>query len=301
MRIAVAGATGYIGSNVARACLESGFEVRVLTRDAKRIPADLAGHVEPFVAEVTRPATLKGFCRSADVFFSSVGMYIINKLPSLWDVDYHGNMALLEEAQRAGVGTIAFVSVLRAPEMARMSAVAEARELVVQAIQKSGIPYLIYRPTGFFNDMSYFIRSIRERGMVFLPGDPNVRINPLDGRDFGDEVARVLTSDAPRNTIRPVGGPEILTRRQIAELAFAALGREPRIHGAPIELLQVGATVVRPFHSNFHAFLKFLEFSFTTPEMLGEPLGYRRLYDFLVARVERESGATRAAAVGGHR
>jgi NADPH-dependent 2,4-dienoyl-CoA reductase/sulfur reductase-like enzyme len=48
-RIVVAGATGYIGSNVARACANAGFAVRILTRDPTRIPSNLKDAVEPFV------------------------------------------------------------------------------------------------------------------------------------------------------------------------------------------------------------------------------------------------------------
>lgn len=158
-RIVVAGATGYIGGNVARACAGAGFNVRALTRELSRLPGDLTGAVEPFVGEVTRPETLRGLCDGADVLFSSIGMYIINRRPSLWEVDYQGNLALLAEARRAGVGTIVFVSVLHGPEMARLSEVAQAREAVVRAIQASGLRYLIFRPTGFFNDLLYFIRS----------------------------------------------------------------------------------------------------------------------------------------------
>jgi uncharacterized protein YbjT (DUF2867 family) len=116
---------------------------------------------------VTQPTTLRGLYDGADVLFSSIGMYIIHRKPSLWDVDYRGNLALLAEAQRAGVGTIVFVSVLHDPEMAKLSEVAIAREAVVQAIQASGMRYLVFRPTGFFNDMMHFLSAIRKRGVSY--------------------------------------------------------------------------------------------------------------------------------------
>lgn len=287
-RIVVAGATGYIGSNVARACAGAGLTVRALARDPSRIPGDLDGAVEPFVGEVTRPATLRGLCDGADVLFSSIGMNIIKRRPSLWDVDYQGNLALLAEARRAGVGTIVFVSVLHGREMARLSAVARAREAVVEAIRESGLRYLVFRPTGFFNDMLHVFGSIRARGVVYLPGDPNVRINPLHGLDFGEEVARALTANPPDSAIRDVGGPEVLTREAITRMAFEALGVPPKIRHLPLSTLRLVAAAVGPFNGNLRAFLKFLEFAFATPDMTGPPIGHRRLSDAMRERASRE-------------
>ncbi|NTU82762.1 MAG: NAD(P)H-binding protein [Chloroflexales bacterium] len=292
-RIVVAGATGYIGSNVARACASAGLRVRALTRDQSRLPGDLKGAVEPFVGEVTQPETLRGLCAGADVLFSSIGMYIINRRPSLWDVDHRGNLALLEEARRAGVGTVVFVSVLRGREMARLSEVAQAREAVVRAIQESGLRYLIFRPTGFFNDILHFIPSICERGVIYLPGDPHVRINPLHGLDFGEEVVRTLATGLPNNWIRSVGGPEVFTREEIARMAFQALGLPPKIRHLPLATLRIGATAIGPFNANFRAFLKFLEFACTTPDMTAPLIGHRRLYDAMVERAAHEQAARR--------
>lgn len=290
-RIVVAGATGYIGGNVARACVSAGLSVRALARDPGRLPADLASAIDPFVGEVTRPESLRGLCDGADVLFSSIGMYILNRRPSLWEVDYRGNLALLDEAQRAGVGTIVFVSVLHGPEMARLSAVAQAREAVVQAIQASGLRYLIFRPTGFFNDMLHALPRIRTSGVAYLVGDPNVRINPLHGLDFGEEVVRTLATGLPDTSIRSVGGPEVLTREEIARMSCQALGLPPKVRHLPVATLRLGAAVAGPFHGNFRAFLKFLEFAFTTPDMTGSPIGHRRLYDAMVECAAREPGA----------
>lgn len=287
-RIVVAGATGYIGGNVARACVSAGLSVRALARDRSRLPADLVGAIDPFVGEVTRPETLRGLCDGADVLFSSIGMYILNRRPSLWEVDYRGNLALLDEAQRAGVGTIVFVSVLHGREMARLSAVAQAREAVVQAIQASGLRYLIFRPTGFFNDMLHALPRIRKSGVSYLVGDPNVRINPLHGLDFGEEVVRTLATGLPNNRIRSVGGPEVFTREEIARMSCQALGLPPKVRHIPLATLRLAAAVAGPFHGNFRAFLKFLEFAVTTPDMTGSPIGHRRLYDAMVECAARE-------------
>jgi uncharacterized protein YbjT (DUF2867 family) len=56
--------------------------------------------------------------------------------------------------------------------------VADARERVAQAIKASGLRYTIFRPTGYFNDISYLFESAAKKGVVNLYGLPNMRINP---------------------------------------------------------------------------------------------------------------------------
>lgn len=299
IKIVIAGATGYVGGNVARACVSSGlFDVRVLTRDVKRIPHDLVGKVEPFVAEVTQPETLRGLCDGVDVIFSSIGMYIVNRKPSLWEVDYHGNLALLDEARRARVNTFAFVSVLRGPEMAAVSPVAEIREGVAAAIRASGLDYLIYQPTGFYNDIGYLLRSARQRGVLYVAGNPNVRINPLHGLDFGEEVARMIAAGNQRNALVPIGGPEIFTREEMARLAFKTLGLPPKIRYMPLKMVSLMADAARFVgHENAYTLFKFLEFAFSTPDMTGPCVGSRRLGDFFARLAREQSLALRPSLV----
>lgn len=129
--------------------------------------------------------------------------------------------------------------------------------------------------------------------MIYLPGDPQVRINPLHGLDFGEEVARTLATGLPNNWMRSVGGPEIFTREEIARMAFQVLGLPPKIRRLPMATLRLGAAASGPFNRNFRAFLKFLEFVFTTSDMTAPPIGHRRLYDAMVERAAGDQGARR--------
>lgn len=45
-----------------------------------------------------------------------------------------------------------------------------------------------------------------------------------------------------------VGGPEVVTRAEMAELAFAALDRPPRFRRVPNWLLGTAAVLLRPLH-----------------------------------------------------
>jgi uncharacterized protein YbjT (DUF2867 family) len=277
-RVLVAGATGYVGGGVARMLREQGFWVRGLSRDAERLkaPADVD---DVFVGQVTDAATIEGLCDGIDVVFSSIGIHSFSRKPSLWEVDYGANMNLVREAKRAGVKRFVFISVCRGPEMARVSAVAQARELVVQAIIDSGMDYTIYRPTGYFNDMGHLFHPLAKRGVAIMYGDKETQINPLHGEDFGEEVARAIAQDTG-NSVRTVGGPQVFRRREIAEMAFAALGWPVKIKIRPNWMVKLIALMIRPYNANLAALFRFLAFSFETEDMTGEKLGHRKLRDF---------------------
>lgn len=295
-RVLVAGATGYIGGSVARMLRANGFWVRGLSRDAVRLkaPADVD---DVFVGQVTDASTIEGLCDGIDVVFSSIGIHSFSRKPSLWEVDYGANMNLVREAQRAGVKRFVFISVCRGSEMARVSPIAEARELVVQAIIDSGMAYTIYRPTGYFNDMAHLFHPLAKRGVAIMYGRQDIRINPLHGEDFGEEVARAIAADTG-NSVRTVGGPKVFRRAEIAELAFAALGRPVKFKTRPVWIVKMIALILRPFNYNLFALFRFLAFSFEAEDMTGEPLGSRQLADYFAELALEYTGNTPGADTG---
>lgn len=300
IRVAVAGATGYVGGSVVEGLHTQGFWVRALTRDPTRLKNPQACD-EVFVGHATRAETLRGLCDDMDVIFSSIGIHSFARKPTLWEVDYDANINILNAARAAGVKHMIFISALRAPEMARTCPIGVARELVVNAIVGAGLRYTIYRPATFFNDMRNVFDAAARRGVYYQIGRPDVRMNPLHGLDLADEVARAIVDPAQWNVIRSIGGPEILTRRQIAELAFQALDRPVKVRHVPIWPLTTIAALARPFHYNLYALLKFLEFALQTEDMTGEPVGHRSVSAYFteLARAEQaRGGGTRPGRAG---
>jgi uncharacterized protein YbjT (DUF2867 family) len=147
--------------------------------------------------------------------------------------------------------------------------------------------YTIYRPTGFYNDMGYLFQGIARKGIARMYGDPEVRINPLHGLDFGEEVARAIDDPASVNTIKPVGGSQVFSRREMAEMAFESLGLPSRIQVRPAWIMTLIAYAIRPFNYNLFALFRFLVFSFVTPDMTGEPVGHRQLKDYFDELAEK--------------
>jgi uncharacterized protein YbjT (DUF2867 family) len=233
-RVLVAGATGYLGRYVAKELKSRGYFVRALARSPHRLDDTRDALDEIVRGEVTDPASLEGVCDGIDVVFSSVGI-TRQKGKATWkDVDYQGNKNLLAVAQRAGVQKFIYVSVFNGPNLRHLDIV-KAHEDFVDVLKASDLDYAVIRPTGFFSDMTEFY-NMAKRGRVYLFGRGDNRVNPIHGADLAVTCADAI--DGERQEI-DVGGPEVLTYREIAQLAL-------RVQGKPVKISSMPMFIVKP-------------------------------------------------------
>jgi uncharacterized protein YbjT (DUF2867 family) len=248
MKVLVAGATGYLGRFVVREFQRRGHWVRALARDPGRLAEPgpfLAPPVQDqiddlFVGQVTRPETLAGLCEGIDVVFSSVGLTRQKDGLTFHDVDYQGNKNILDRALEASVARFLYVSVYNAQLMEHL-AIVKAHEDFVRALQASGMPHTILRPTGYFSDIGEYFQMAKS-GRAYLIGDGRKHLNPIHGDDLANVCAEVLTGS---DVEVPAGGPVVYSQNEIAELAFSILGKPPRITHIPAGLASAAIGAMR--------------------------------------------------------
>lgn len=250
LRILVAGATGYLGRFVVAELAARGHEVRVLVRDPDRLgePGPAGAPVisnrvaSVHIGDVTQPDSLQGIGEGVDAVFSSVSAMSAARRGKTWDdVDRRGNLALLQEAERAGVRAFTYVSVFNAQALGGIPIV-DAHEAVAHALSASHLEATVVRPTGYFSDLGVMV-SLALRGVIpMLDGGSNL-INPIHGADLAILCADTLAR--PQGHV-DVGGPEVLSFRAIAELAFQATGRAPRFVDVPAWVPRLVMRLLRP-------------------------------------------------------
>ena len=223
-RILVAGATGYLGGYVVKELHKRGCYVRTLARSPQKLEPIRDEIDDCFTGEVTRPDTLNGVCEGMDVVFSSIGITRQKDGLTFRDVDYKGNINLLQEALKAGVKKFIYVSVFNGHRLHHLDIVA-AHEDFIGELKASGIDYVIVRPTGYYSDIEEILQMAC-KGKVWLVGTGENLVNPIHGADLAKVCADAI--EGSKQEIE-VGGPDIMSWNEIASLAFAVSGRSQRI------------------------------------------------------------------------
>jgi uncharacterized protein YbjT (DUF2867 family) len=260
---------------------EEGHWVRALVRRPEQAAA-LGEADEVFVGEVTDPSTLGDVAAGVELVCSTIGITRQRDGVGYEQVDFAGNLALLREAERAGAGRFLYVSVLHGPELRRTVALAAAKERFVDALRASSLPSTVVRPTGYFSDMESFFDMAR-RGVAFVFGDGRQRMNPISGTD----LARACVTAADGVEELEVGGPDVLTQKEIVELAFSALDKKPRVWHLPTPLITGSIGLMRhvtPQRINGPA--EFLA-AVMTRDMVAPPTGNEHLADHFATLAAR--------------
>ena len=281
-RVLVAGASGYIGRYAAQAFKQRGWFVRAFVQDSEKLkrpgpfgePA-LDGVVDEIVTgDATKPDTLHDIADGIDTVFSSMGLRSSKPGLTYHDVDFLGNINILQEAMRHDVHKFIYVSIFKAAEMIEMQIV-KAHEDFVQALKNSGIDYSILRPNAYFSDMTQF-QKMAASGVIIWPGDGSLTINPIHGEDMGEICVDAV---APGYQDIDIGGPDIFTYKELFTLAFTSINKQPRIIFIPFWIVQGFHTLIKPLNARIADMLAFA-IAVNTIDNAAPRYGKRHMKDF---------------------
>ncbi len=258
MKVVLAGAFGRLGSDILRALVRDGHDVLAVDMVLRELDG-IEGSYEKKQVDVTKPEQLAGLCEGADAVITTVGLTRTSAEVTNYDIDYRGNLNLLNEAKRAGVKKFAYVSVLKADRAPKVPML-HAKYLLEEALKASGIDYVIFRPTGYFYDIAKVFKPMIEKGEVTLLGKKPVSANVIDTTDLADFMLLHLND---KNVTYDPGGTETYTYEQIARMFFAAAGKEPVIKHAPPFLFDVLAFINKLKKNGKEAILRFSKWTLT--------------------------------------
>jgi uncharacterized protein YbjT (DUF2867 family) len=111
-------------------------------------------------------------------------------------------------------------------------AITQAHEKVVAALKDSGMEYRIVRPCGYFSDMGVLL-DMAKKGRAYMVGDGSNKMSPIHGRDLAEVC--VDTAEGDEFEVE-AGGPDVMTQREAAELAFEVVGKPAKITVIPMWL-----------------------------------------------------------------
>lgn len=265
MKVVLAGAYGKLGSEILKSLLKAGHNVVA----ADMIEGNIEGVDKASFAfkklDVTDKNALKGICDGADAVITTVGLTKTSATLTNYDIDYNGNLNLLNEAKAAGVKNFVYISVIKADKAPDVPML-HAKYLFEEELKKSGLTYVIHRPTGYFYDIVKVFRPMIENGKVTLLGKKPVHANVVDTPDFADFIVEHICDE---NKTYNVGGKETWSYEEIANMCFEAAGKTPVIKRAPAWLFDVLGSLPKNKKNGKQAILKFSKWTLTE-EMVGD-------------------------------
>ena len=255
MKIVLAGAFGNLGAEILKALCAAGHDV--VAADLKeRAIEGCEGKYSFKAIDATNPESLKGICDGADMVISTVGLTGASTKVTSYDIDLKGNLNLLNEAKAAGVKKFNYISVISCDEPgADKVPMLHAKYLFEQELKKSGLEYIIHRPTGYFYDIAKVFKPYVDKGeMQLLKGYGGVKANVVDCPDFANFIVETLDKS---NVTYSVGGKETYTYEEMAAMCFEAAKKPLKIKWAPIWLFGILANLPKIKKAGKHDIILF--------------------------------------------
>lgn len=228
-RILVVGSTGYLGSHIIKRLLAEQADFKALARSKNKLLALGVKESQIIEAQVTNPDELTGICDDIDIVISCLGITKQRDGLSYQAVDYQANLNLLCEAERAGVRKFIYISAFNAQKYPAVRLLEAKEAFAKRLLASEKLTPCVIRPNGFFSDISDIFNMARS-GRVYLFGRGHLKLNPIHGADLARFCLEAISKEQQE---MDVGGPEILSVKAIAQIAFTALNKPVKITYLP--------------------------------------------------------------------
>ena len=276
--VLVAGATGYLGRYVVAELHNRGHLIRAVARDRDRArrqgpwgSPSLDGLVDEWaLGSVTDPRFTRDLAADVEHVVSALG--VTRQKADPWQIDNLANLAILNSALKHAE-SFTYINILggdRCP--ARLT---RAKSAFAQTLSVAEISSQIINPPAYFSDMMEVLAMAR-RGLVTVLR-PTARINPIHGADLAAYV--VDRMEEGRTGTWDVGGPDVLSWRELAHLAFDAVGKRSHILTVPAWALPPALRLTGLFSPRLADTARFMAWNMTR-DCVAPTTGTHHLADF---------------------
>ena len=278
--VLVVGATGQLGSAIVRRLLSHGHhDVRALVRSHSAMTLPFEG-AECRFGDLRNAESLREACEGVDTVIATATVVFPKGRYDFRKDEEDGYANLVQACLDSGVRHIVFVSLCVPFErgFSRISATYRMKERVEGMLRCSGLRHTILRCAPFMDDYFALIGSriplageiaatldrsrgltrllrawlgdsIERRGFAIVPG-PASRKHAFVALD--DVVAYAIAAIVrvpERGVSLDIGGPEVLSWRDVGTLYAALLGRPVRVVAIPARVFSTLARMIRPWSS----------------------------------------------------
>ena len=222
--------------------VERGEEVRRLVRPGPNSRASGLPGVHFFTGDVTNPESLKAACQGVDTIVHTVAIIREKGKATFQSINVQGAQNVVEAAQQSGVRKIVHLSAIGAapdPQYPYLMSKWDAEEAVIN----SGMRHVVLRPSLVFGPGDEFINAlaatIRVGPVAPIIGPGQSRFHPIHVEDVARCVDKALVDSSYDGETIEIGGPDILSYREITEMIIRAFGKRKVKVRAPESLVRL--------------------------------------------------------------
>ena len=243
-RLAITGATGFVGGHLLTRAIEAGHQVSALTRRSQPARAG----VRWVEGALDRPPALDRLLADADALIHVAGVVNAPDAAGFHAGNVAGTAAVMAAADRAGVHRVVHVSSLAAREP-ELSAYGRSKCDAEREVRLSGLGWTIVRPPAVYGpgdtEMLDLFRVAARTGVLLMPPPGRASVVHVD------DLARLLLTladqpDAVGQTYEPDDGePGGWSHASLARAIGWAVGRRVSVLHAPARALALAAKADR--------------------------------------------------------
>ena len=249
LRIAMTGATGFVGAETLDQALAAGHHVTALTRRAQPPRARLKW----VPGSLDQAAGLDTLVRDADVVIHIAGVVNAPDRDGFEMGNARGTMAVVDAMRKRGVRRLIHISSLAAREPG-LSDYGWSKDLAERHVRASGLDWTIVRPPAIYgpNDREMLeLFRMAKRGIMLLP--PGGRLSVIHVADLA-QLLLALADDRDLSLAQTYeaddGSPTGWDHKDFGAAIGRAVGRSVRTLATPAWLLGVAARTDRLFRGN---------------------------------------------------
>lgn len=228
--ITIFGGTGFLGRHIVRRLSKQGYRLRIATRrpnEALFLKTNgKPGQIEIVQANIRDAASTAAAVAGADAVINAVGILFESGKQKFDALQARGAALIGDAAAKQGCSHMVHISAIGA-DADSASSYAKSKAVGEAAVQELMPQAHILRPSIVIGPEDDFFNRFAAMSMLApalpLIGGGETRYQPVSVFDVADAVAACLAGAAPG--IYELGGPDILSFKQLLEMLNAETGR----------------------------------------------------------------------------
>jgi NADH dehydrogenase len=249
--VTIFGGSGFLGRHVVRALAKRRYRIRVAVRRPELAgflqPLGSVGQIHAVQANVRHQASVEAAVRDADVAINLVGILFERGRQRFEAVQGYGaeRVALAAAAYGARMVHVSAIGADEHSSSAYARAKALGEKLVLAATPEATVirPSILFGPEDdFFNRFASLARMVPALPLI---GGGTTRLQPAFVGDVAEAIALAVDGKAKAGAVYELGGPEILTMREIMEYVLATIGRKRVLLSLPFALAKLQAQILQ--------------------------------------------------------